>query len=200
MAMDSFLPEVLADFARRHRGIRLSLTEMSTNDQLDAVRSGRLQVGFPRLYRHDLNGLDHEVVFREPYMLAIPKGHVMSARRKATVPALRGENLILSPRQVQPRVYDHIIASCREAGFVPRVMHEAMSKRSCLALVAAGLGVSLVTESTLDAHRPGVVYRVLDADWPPVEIAAVWAEGSLSPGLDHFLDAVRRLSRAAERR
>jgi hypothetical protein len=45
-----------------------------------------------------------------------------------------------------------------------------------------------------------VVYRVLDADWPPVEIAAVWAEGSLSPGLDHFLDAVRRLSRAAERR
>jgi DNA-binding transcriptional LysR family regulator len=197
MAMDSFLPGVLAEFARLHPGITLSLSETSTNDQLEAVRSGRLQAGFPRLYQHDLTGLNHEVVLREPYMLAIPEEHALASRPRITVPSLRGTNLILSPRPVQPRVCDRILASCREAGFVPSVMHEAMSKRSCLALVAAGLGVSLATESTLDAHRPGVTYRVLDGDWPPVEIAIVWADASASPGLDQLLEVVRRYARSA---
>jgi DNA-binding transcriptional LysR family regulator len=192
MAMDSFLPGVLAKFASLHPGITLSLSEMSTNDQLDAVRSGQLQAGFPRLFEHDLTGLHFEVVLREPYMLAIPEAHALAARQRITVPSLRGTNLILSPRHIQPRVYDRIIASCREAGFVPKVMHEAMSKRSCLALVAAGLGVSLVTESTLDEHRPGVAYRALDSDWPPVEIAIVWSDASASPGLDRLLEVVHQ--------
>ena len=198
MAMDMFLPGVLADFGDKHPRVSLALIEMGTNDQLESLRSGRLQVALPRLYGHDLHGLDHEPVLRERYALAVPAVHRLAKSDAITVPDLEDVNLILSPRHVQPRVYDRIVESCQEAGFRPRVLHEAISKRSCLALVAAGMGVSLVPSSTPPEPIPGVSCRKLDADWPPLEIAVVWPSGPVQPGLESLLRVIRAHRRLEE--
>jgi DNA-binding transcriptional LysR family regulator len=192
MAMDAFLTKVIQDFGRECPWIKLSLGEMSTNDLLDAVRAGRLHVGFPRLYGHDLRGLESDIVLRERYILAIPQIHPLAKKRRISLPALEGVNLIISPRPVQPRVYDRIVESCRREGFDPQITHETVSRRTSMSLVAAGLGVSIVTGSAQNVPWPGVVYRPIDADWPIVEIAAVWQEGDDRPALGRFMDVVRR--------
>lgn len=195
MAMDAFLTPVVREFGRECPWVRLSLSEMSTNELLDALHAGRLHVGFPRLYGHDLRGLESEMVLRERYVLAIPQSHPLATRRRISLPSLEGVNLILSPRPVQPRVYDRIVESCRREGFDPEITHETVSRRTSMSLVSAGLGVSIVTASSQNVPWPGVVYRPIDADWPIVEIAAVWRRGDDQPALGRFLSAVRRHKR-----
>lgn len=192
MAMDAFLHKVIRVFGKEHPRVSLTLSEMSTNAQLEALRTGRLHLGFPRLYQHDLRDFAWEIVLREPYMLAVPRRHRLARRKRIPLRALEGVNLILSPRPVQPRIYDAITDSCRRAGFEPLVTHEAVSKRTSMALVAAGMGVSVVTTSASHISYAGVAYRPLDADWPTVEIAAVWPPGERRPALDSFLDVLRR--------
>jgi DNA-binding transcriptional LysR family regulator len=195
MAMDAFLTQVIQEFGRECPWVRLSLSEMSTNELLDALHSERVHVGFPRLYGHDLRGLESEIVLRERYVLAIPQIHPLANQRRISLPSLEGVNLILSPRPVQPRVYDRIVESCRRAGFDPEITHETVSRRTSMSLVAAGLGVSIVTASARNVPWPGVVYRPIDADWPIVEIAVVWRRGEDQPALGRFLSAVRRRRR-----
>ena len=101
--MDALLQDVLADFSKLHPRITLALNEMGTNAQLRALRAGELHAGFPRLYEHDLSGLEHELALREPYVLAVPADHALARLARISVASLEGVNLILSPRHVQPR-------------------------------------------------------------------------------------------------
>lgn len=192
MAMDAFLTSVIQEFVPERPWVRLSLSEMTTNELLDALRARRVDVGFPRLYGHDLGGLDSVIVLRERYILAFPRSHPLANRRRIPLRALEGVNLILSPRRVQPGVYDRIVESCRREGFDPEITHETVSRRTSMSLVAAGLGVSIVTASAQNVPWPGVAYRPIDADWPVVEIAAVWRQGDNRPLLVQFLDVVHR--------
>jgi DNA-binding transcriptional LysR family regulator len=195
MAMDAFLHDVIQAFGKEHPRVSLTLSEMSTNAQLEALRTGRLHVGFPRLYQHDLRGLGSEVVLREPYMLAVPSRHPLASRKRIPLRALEGVNLVMSPRPIQPRIYDAITDSCRRAGFEPLMTPEAVSKRTSMALVAAGMGVTVVTTSASHIRYAGVTYRPLDADWPTVEIAAVWRAGEERPARELFLEVVRHRPR-----
>jgi DNA-binding transcriptional LysR family regulator len=195
MAMDALLTDVIKEFGREHPGIGLSLSEMSTNDVLAAVRQGSVQIGFPRLYGHDLGGLESEIILRERYILAVPIRHPLAGQKQISLPDLERVSLIISPRPIQPRVYDRIVESCRECGFDPEIKHETVSRRTSMSLVAAGMGVSIITASAGRVPWPGVVFRPIDAEWPAVEIAAVWPRRGEPPALLNFLDIVRRHKR-----
>ncbi len=192
MAMDATLPRAIRDFLQSHPGVQLSLDELSTLEQLKAVRGGRLDGGLVRLYEHDLTGLSSERVMRVPYRLAIPHSHPLTRRRRIPLRCLKGVPMITHPRRFQPHLYDRISAACRQEGFEPHVVQEAVTKRTTLALVAAGIGVALVP-SLPDALLPQrVVTRPIAGDLPMVEISVVWPEGRPSMLMGCFLETAHR--------
>ncbi len=100
--------------------------------------------------------------------------------------------MIMAPRQNRPRLRDRIIACCREAGFEPRVVQEAVTKRTEVALVAAAVGIALVPASYRHVPQPGVVYRTLiKSTLPMVEVVAVWRDKLPRPALAELLKIVR---------
>jgi DNA-binding transcriptional LysR family regulator len=48
-----------------------------------------------------------------------------------------------------------------DAGFAPRIEHEAARAQAMLGLVAVGLGVTIVPETLARLPSPGVVFRPL---------------------------------------
>jgi DNA-binding transcriptional LysR family regulator len=66
---------------------------------------------------------------------------------------------------------------CREAGFEPNVAFEADETLAAQALVAAGVGVTILPQLALTTVHPGVVARRL-SDAPVRRIWAARLEGS----------------------
>ncbi|OQX17707.1 MAG: LysR family transcriptional regulator [Desulfobulbaceae bacterium A2] len=191
--MDAVLCRALATFRVSRPELTLRLRELPSPTQLEELRAGRLDVAFIRLVAEpggqDLRGLASRVVLREPYVLAMPKGHRLA--RLSVIPLRQAgtEPLILFPRSAMPVLHDVMLAALRDSGATPEIAQEVMGKHASLALVAAGLGVCLVPASARDWRRQGVVLRPLEPGLPEVEMAAVWPEGADNAAVQALVEA-----------
>ncbi len=187
-AMDTFLPAAVHSFRRHRPGIVLSFEELATNDQLKALRESRIQVGFLRLFHHDLKDLRTQVIWTESYVVALPKGHPLGGKSRINLCDLEGTPMIMYPRASQPALYDRIMGICQKAGFAPDVSQEAMTKHTTTALVAAGMGAAIVPASSENFRKDGIVYRPINDALPRVEISMVWRADEESAALSCFLN------------
>jgi DNA-binding transcriptional LysR family regulator len=86
----------------------------------------------------------------------VPIKHPLAGRRDIALVDLRDEPFILTDISGGFVLRDLTLEVCRDAGFYPKVIQEAMDSYTVFALVAAGLGLSIVPESAL-AIRPADV-------------------------------------------
>jgi DNA-binding transcriptional LysR family regulator len=163
-----------------------------TGSQVEAIRAGRLQLGFARPPFGD-ETLVAETVYEEPVTVVLPTGHPLGGRRSLRLAALAAEPFVLFPRDLRPGWYDFVLGACREAGFQPVVAEEAPELATAMALVAAGLGVTLVPASVKDLRRSGVEYRELAAPAPRTRLVALRRAGERAPVVARFLHVVREV-------
>ncbi|TCK37054.1 LysR substrate binding domain-containing protein [Paraburkholderia sp. BL8N3] len=71
------IPEVIRAFREAAPQIELSLIEMFTGEQVDALKGGRIDVGFGRL-RFDDTRLLREVLLEESMIVALPDSHPLA--------------------------------------------------------------------------------------------------------------------------
>src|SRR5699024_3584270 len=84
-----------------------------------------------------------------------------------------------------------VLLACRQQGFDPQIMHRVEEQSTALAMVAGGLGVSLVSDLALDSVPQGVSIVALDQPvMRTVSIARRRATGARS-ALDLVIAAVR---------
>ena len=113
---------------------------------LAGVLSRRFDVGLVRTRRPG-SGLGYERLAKEPLCLVVAADHPLARRRRARFEDLRAEGLVLWPRREAPESFDDVVEGCRGAGFSPDVVQEAGGAYTILALVAAGVGVSVLAGS-----------------------------------------------------
>jgi LysR family transcriptional regulator, benzoate and cis,cis-muconate-responsive activator of ben and cat genes len=190
-AESGILVNVFETFGREYPNVRIVLRSMSTADQVQALRSRELQVGFLRLPVYDATA-EIEVIAREPVVVALPERHRFALHKRLHLDVLDNETYIMFPRNMNPGYYDFLLEACRSAGFTVKVAREADTTCTALALVAAGLGIALLPASAQDLGRHGVVFRSLE---PPAttEMAVAYNRDS-SKALTSFLEVVRRIA------
>jgi DNA-binding transcriptional LysR family regulator len=185
----SFLPAGIREFRQRHPGIGLTLREMTSDAQFDALRDGELDAGFalpPVPHR----GLGWRRVLREPLLLAVPAAH--PAARSSPGRALRLDRLtdlplLIFPRDKAPGLHDEILGMFARAGLTPTIGQEAIQMQTIVSLVAAGLGVAVVPESLRNLGRKGVVYREPAGRPAHIELGLAWRADDPSPALQRFV-------------
>lgn len=187
-AIDGFLPGIVQSFREAHPGVGISIVEMDTAAQLDALRDGRIHVGFVRLADHDVRGLRTTVFRRERHVVALPPGHPLTSRDVVPIRALAGASFVVLDPDVQPVLHRRLTAACAAAGVELRVAQAVRTVHTMTALVAAGVGVALVPESARSTERAGVVWKPLRGRIPAVEISAAWRTWNPSAALASFRD------------
>lgn len=185
-AIDSILPGIIMAIRRDHSGINLSLREMQTTEQLDALRRYRIDVGIMRLFSHDLTGLQSKLLLREKYIVAMSKEHRLTGGRTVNLSTLKDESLILFPAAMQPTLHGHLMRCFQKAGGRPRIVQEAVTKHTTLSLVASGLGVALVPKSAMMAAPKNVTSRPIRGKLPDIEHFLVWRDEPASAILTTF--------------
>ena len=135
---------------------------------------------------------------RENMLMALPAGHHLVSRTasgaNAPIPlrALAGERLILVRRHGAPGMYGNVVDACHKAGFEPLIIAEVEQMLTCMSLVAAGVGISLVPASIREIRQEGIAYcPILDAKSLVAPLTLVYRRG----GCGRSLPISSRLSR-----
>jgi DNA-binding transcriptional LysR family regulator len=186
------MPRVFRLFRARNPGVALTVGVLSTGAQVAALRAGQLQLGIARPPFGD-ETLVAEPLHEEPVVVALPSGHPLSARRTLSLRALATEPFVIFPRDRRPGWYDFMLGLCRAAGFEPVVGQDAPELATAMALVAAGMGVTLVPASVQDLRRSGVDYRPLAAPAPRTQLIALRRGGVPLPVVDRFIAVMREV-------
>lgn len=155
------LPEVVPAFRHRHADLRLELVEMRSALQPPAIAEGRIELGLV-CAPVGAAGLVETPLVREKLVAVLPAKHPLAARRRLRPSDLDGAAYVGVRPDVEPAWAEASARALKRAGCVPRLVQETDSKVSLVGLVAAGLGVSVVSESMTVLEREGVVYRPLD--------------------------------------
>jgi len=188
-ALNGVLPLLVRAFAARSPGVAVDFRQLDTAEQLAALQDHRLDAGFIRS-AEPLPGLAITALLSEPLVAVLPAEHPLAALAQVPLAALAAEPFVLWPRQASIGFHDELIAACRQLGFSPQLRYEARGAETLLALIAAGLGVSVQPEPYRNLARAGVAFRPLANPAPASVLQLATRRGDGSPVLQRFLTVV----------
>jgi DNA-binding transcriptional LysR family regulator len=181
----------LAAFERDRPDVEVSLRELPMGVIGQPVRDDVVDIAFlSTVGRVDCGEppLQVRTLATECFLLAAPAGHPLAASAGVRLSELDGQRLVMLGRDVCAHWHDDLAAMCERGGCTPSAVRYVGELSTQLTLVAAGLGVALVPESTRLLRADGVAYvPVPDADRPVVSVA-VWDPAPPSPALSRLLD------------
>jgi DNA-binding transcriptional LysR family regulator len=186
------LPKLIRRFRKQFPGVAVALRERTPAEQIDALIGGQIDIGFTRSIPTDLKHLvRHEVLFREPVIVALPKGHRLAAEESVPLVRLASEPIVLYCRDAAPAVFDSIVAMCRKAKFSPKIGETPCSWQSVLTMVEAGEGVALVPECVQYLRANDVVFRPIRDGGCRLDAIVVWRRNESNVLLESFLHHLR---------
>ncbi len=173
----------------------MHLSEMYTEPQFAALLAGQIDVGFVRdepIHAQDARNLRLSVIDREPLLLALPSGHLLSGRSSLRLAEVAGDAFVSQPRELAATLYDRLVKLADKAGFQPSITNALLRTRvnGLLALVAAGLGLALVPASMRAVRLSGVSYVPLEDADAYLLLAVASRSDDHSPALLQFLSTV----------
>jgi DNA-binding transcriptional LysR family regulator len=155
----------------RAANIPVVLEQKTTNEQLAALVSGDLDLGFVAPPFDAPARLKVIALANEPAVVALP-AKLVPSRGRAVPLDLIADRLVLFPRAEGPILYDAILAMFHTRGLNPTIVQESPRMFTTLALVAAGCGASLVPAALArGVSITGVAFRPLEPSpelptWP----------------------------------
>lgn len=156
------LPKIIRRFRDQHSTIELSFHEMTTMEQIKALKDGVIDVGFGRIKHEDPN-VRRIVLREERLMVAVPAGHALT---KSIAPVslkdLVLENLIIFPKSPRPSFADQVLDTFRDRALSPGKVIEVREVQIALGLIAAGEGIAIVPASLHGLKRSDVTYLELN--------------------------------------
>jgi DNA-binding transcriptional LysR family regulator len=187
-----FLPRLIREFRKKQPGVMVTLKDLDPAHQSDALAKREIDIGFTRSVPAEFRKvLGSEILFREPVVAVLPRGHALEREESISLAQLAAERFILNARENAPDLFDTIVALCRRAKFSPRIVDTPSLWQSVLTMVEAGEGVSLVPACVGHLLSNGVAFKSLRNRGCIVEVVLAWRDDDPDSIRDSFLDLLR---------
>src|SRR6201988_3907872 len=139
------VPDSFRRFRERQPDAELQLTPATSLEQIEALRSGRLDAGYVFNMPKTDAELDHLPVAMQHVELAVPKGHALARMKSVRLRDLVDASFVWFPRREAPAFYDRLMHECFRGGLKsPRIVQEGLNESTILSLVSHGMGVGWV--------------------------------------------------------
>jgi DNA-binding transcriptional LysR family regulator len=148
----ALLPAVLARFHRRYPGVSLAVTERASQDLVEGLESGILDLALG-IMPFCQPMFERVLLAIEELVVVTAVDHQLGARRRIAISDLRDVPMIMFHEGYELR--STTLAAFDQAGFAPSVALEGVEMSSVLSMVAADLGAAIVP-SIVAAREAGV--------------------------------------------
>src|SRR5690606_30924776 len=185
---------LIQGFRHAYPNIEMDLRHLSTGEQLLALDADEIDVGFlrPSLNFRIPSFIDAFDLWHDELVLAAAATHG-DARDGTAVNLndLSKEDFILFPQALGCGLFEHITTITARAGFSPRIVQEVRENSTTLALVAAGLGISIVPSTYVYTKPPGVVFKKISGSATESKIVMASSRNREMASSRLFLDYAR---------
>lgn len=147
---------------RRNKNLEIILHELKTREQVDALKNGKIDIGFGRVRIEDPD-VEQKLLFDEPLIAALPAGHPLT-RQPPSMTELAGCPMVTFPSGPGPNFADITLGLFHRRGLKVNVIQQVNDVQTALSLVASDMGFTLVPEQVRRLHREGVDYMPLEDD------------------------------------
>ena len=166
------LPGVMAEFVERFPGVEVIVQEDTTARLLKLAHGYEIDLA---LASHPIR--DERLAVRElsveELLLALPPGHPLTRKRTVALTDLEGERLIVMKEG--HCLGDQVLGFCDRGDVKPKISFRSAQLETIQAMVASGLGISLLPAMATRGTREGMPeYRLLQSPRPQRKIVAVW--------------------------
>ncbi len=181
------VPRLIVKLRQVAPEIDVSLRDMSTAEQMNALNARTIDLGFMRVPvpKH----FKTMPVVRD--RLALVSSMESALPANVRLADCRDEPFVALSEKRAPGFHQHMMEICGKHGFHPRVVQQVPELTTAVALVRAGLGVAMIPESFWSSRLEGVrLHRLKDreAGWL---VSATWHAGDTNPALLRFLDLLK---------
>ncbi len=186
------LTPLFATVINRYRAqfpaVSLTLHEMATLPQLDALGQRSLDLGFVRPTDIPVPPAIALTTLRhDPLVAVLPATLPLARKKRIAIAELKDLPFVMYPPTAGTGIYPQIMRLCRAAGFVPRIGQVAGEASTIIGLVAAGCGVSVLPASFDRIRMDGACYRAIADHGATTTLLLARRSGEHSPLVDAFV-------------
>jgi DNA-binding transcriptional LysR family regulator len=191
-AAQPILTPVVERLRTEHPEIKLKLHDMSPREQIDALKSGELDLA--------LIGQEGAVAARDFHSLklcslgvcaALSSGDPLSSRKKIAIKDLTGRDFIGVDEDQMPGRNRWITSLCRTAGFKPRFIANPDGITHVLSTVASESAVTLLPDYFKTTSHPGITYVPVSDGKAHWDFIVLWQRGKTSASATALLEALK---------
>ena len=142
------LPRMLSSFAREHPSVSVNVMEEITPTLLERLHGGTIDLALLALPVPGDELISTELT-QEPLFAALPVRHPLASKRSLLLEELREEPFLLLKEGHCFR--ENTLLACHRSRLNPNVVFESGQFATILAMVSAGMGVSVVPEMAVGA-------------------------------------------------
>ena len=187
--------DALRAFRAASPAVQFTLREASTQQQVEWLERGDIDIALLRAPGRSTPGLRFERLSGEDIVIALPLDHRCAGLTRVDLAELAGDDFVASPRELGQGFHDQLASLCLHAGFVSRVVQQARRLQTVLGLVAAGFGVALLPASLAASAPAGVVMLPLASSAPEalrqLDLYMAWDPQRTSPVRERLLAQLR---------
>jgi DNA-binding transcriptional LysR family regulator len=175
------LPPLTRAVRQRYPDVTLTLVgRVLTRDGVEQVERGALDLAFVALPLEPSAVVRTRLVAREPLGVALPVDHPLAGSSAVDLIDLAGDGFITTPHALGSGLQEAGMRACVNAGFRPRVVQEITDPFMILTLVAAGVGVALMSAEVADIMPSGSVFVPLRGEQTYLNHAIAWSADNSS--------------------
>ncbi|WP_369922226.1 LysR family transcriptional regulator [Marinomonas polaris] len=152
------LPSLVRDL-RQQTNANILLHDLKTGEQIEALKTGKIDIGFGRLIIPD-EQVEQTILFQEPLLVALHVGHPLLKKGEPTLEELAKMPMILYPagQAATPTFADICTSLFTSRGLTTKVTQQVNDLQTALGLVASEMGFALVSEQVRHFGRDDVVF------------------------------------------
>lgn len=195
IAIAGHLPRLLQAFQVIEPRVIVKPHHGVTTEQLDKLEAGLLDIGFVT-GPINLQGYDQVPIQSDRFVCIVHDNHRFARARSVRLRDLAEEDFVHGPLHEWEHFYSLLIPLCRQAGFTPRIVQEAFNSAGILGLVASGMGITVLTESTNPALPAGLRQIPIKDVTEQVHTVALWRNDRSTGSCERFTNFLvdRKLS------
>jgi len=185
-----FMSRTIRALRELYPSIELTLCEMSSTHQLEALERRDLDLGFCRAFIANAGRIEILKTFRDNLVAVVPDRSPLTQRAGVSILDLRDEAFVALSQASGAGLRNYFLDLCMAKGFTPRITQEARELTTLIALAAAGLGVAIVPSAMRCVAMPGAHFvSITDKDaQPPLHLVHNKDDGSKVK--QRFVDAL----------
>ncbi|ATP29708.1 LysR family transcriptional regulator [Chromobacterium violaceum] len=192
LPLTPILHHSLQHYRQAYPEVRLTLSEMFTAGQFDALERRQLDLGFVRFNGPTPSPLIRvEELHRDRLLAVVPSAHPLAERKTLPLKLLAGEPLIGYPRESGSGLSDVVRQLALQNGLELKMVQEAGEAITQIGLVAAGVGIAILPSPLECVQIPAVRYVPLSDDGAYLSMGIAVRRDDDSPLVANFLAGVR---------